>query len=211
MATLILEGYLLGWLVAWPPGPINAEMLRRVARRGFLAGWLVGLGACAGDFLWALLVGIGAGLLAGPGVTLGLGVASVLLLLFLGGLFLRTGVRDWRLVTAGVEPTAPARALLEGGRGGFVLGLMMALLSPWNLGFWLAVMGQQAAGSGLDAASALVLACAVVSGALSWTLLYCGALQLGARWMTPRFQALAQIVTGVLLLAFAARTILRLV
>ena len=27
-ATLV-NGFVLGWSVAWPPGPVNAEMLRR--------------------------------------------------------------------------------------------------------------------------------------------------------------------------------------
>lgn len=210
MLAIILEGYLLGWLVAWPPGPINTEMLRRVVRRGFLAGWVVGLGACVGDFGWALLVGMGAGALAGPSATLILGLLSVVLLGLLGGMFLRSGWRDWQAVRAGTFGGAgPARGL-DTRRGGFLLGLGMALMSPWNMAFWLAVMGQQAAGSGLTAGGAFILALAVIAGALTWTVLYCAALKVGARWMTPRFQVLTQMVTGLLLWAFAFRTIARL-
>jgi len=39
-----------GWSVAWPPGPINAEMIRRCLLpkkpgRQFLVAWPIGLGA----------------------------------------------------------------------------------------------------------------------------------------------------------------------
>ena len=60
LATLA-SGLLLGWSVAWPPGPINAEMIRRALARGFWPAYSVGLGACSGDFLWALGVALGAG------------------------------------------------------------------------------------------------------------------------------------------------------
>ena len=64
----IVNGLILGWSVAWPPGPINAEMIRRalISHKqggGFWAAWQIGLGACSGDFLWALGVAAGAGAL----------------------------------------------------------------------------------------------------------------------------------------------------
>jgi threonine/homoserine/homoserine lactone efflux protein len=48
---LIGKGFLLGWSVAWPPGPINSEMIRRGLSRGFCTAYAVGLGACSADFL----------------------------------------------------------------------------------------------------------------------------------------------------------------
>ena len=35
LTPLVLEGFLFGWSVAWPPGPINAEIVRRGLARGF--------------------------------------------------------------------------------------------------------------------------------------------------------------------------------
>ena len=85
LLSLVLKGYLLGWSVAWPPGPINAEMIRRGLTRGFWSAWAVGLGACTGDFGWALAVALGAGALLNslPGLRPVLGVVSIALLLFL--------------------------------------------------------------------------------------------------------------------------------
>ena len=104
-------------------------------------------------------------------------------------------------------PGPPAQ---DGARGGWIVGFTLALSSPWNLAFWLAVMGQQAA-AGADAGRALVVAGAVIGGALTWTVLLCSAVHLGARVATPAWQVATQAGTGVLMLFFAARTLLRLV
>src|SRR3989442_10687038 len=85
--SMLLSGFVLGWSVAWPPGPVNAEMIRRglLPREqggGFWATWRVGLGACTGDFLWALSVAAGAGaLLNKPNARVVLGIISLALLL----------------------------------------------------------------------------------------------------------------------------------
>src|SRR6266403_5999207 len=57
----LANGYILGWSVAWPPGPINAKMIRRGLLPkdrggGFWSAWPIGLGACSGDFLFSLFV-----------------------------------------------------------------------------------------------------------------------------------------------------------
>jgi threonine/homoserine/homoserine lactone efflux protein len=208
MLPLVRDGFLLGWSVAWPPGPINAEMIRRALARGFWNAWMVGLGAVSGDFLWALAVGFGASRLATiPGVTIVLGSVSIVLLVALAVLFLRGALASWH-ARRGDAPT-PAASLSDGARGGWLLGFTLALSSPWNLAFWFAVMGQQAA-SGVDPAQALVVACSVIAGALTWTVMLCGAVHFGARFATPAWNIATQAVTGVLMLFFAARTLVRL-
>ena len=39
------RGILLGWGVAVPLGPVNVEIARRTLRRGFRAGFFLGMGA----------------------------------------------------------------------------------------------------------------------------------------------------------------------
>src|SRR5450755_2250013 len=129
-ATLI-NGFVLGWSVAWPPGPVNAEMLRRsvIPRSqggGFWAAWQLGLGACTGDFLWALAVMTGAGaLLNTHGVRQVLAVVSFLLLLFLAGMFALgawQSVRSLRSQTpSGRDPSTNGRQMTV--RRGYLLGL----------------------------------------------------------------------------------------
>ena len=207
----IVNGLVLGWSVAWPPGPVNAEMIRRALLPrgeggGFWAAWQLGLGACTGDFIWALGVAAGAGaLLASPRLHLALGVISFLLLLFLAFNFTRGA---WQVAHA--HRAVIDRPLRRSSPGrGYFLGLILALTSPWNIGFWFAVVGGQgAAQEHATFLGSLTLAAAVVSGALAWTIVLCTALKLGARiFARPAWQVGTQAVSALVMLFFAARLV----
>jgi threonine/homoserine/homoserine lactone efflux protein len=203
----LVEGFVLGWSVAWPPGPINAEIIRRALAKGFAPAFAVALGASSGDALWALLTAAGAGLvLDGTWARPLLGAVSTALLLALAFVFLRGA---WRGLRA--DPSAaPAPGRFDDGRAGYALGLGMALSSPWNLGFWVAVMGRpELVQRGLGAS--LVVAGAVVLGALSWCLIVTGvATVLRVRVAGPWWEVGAKGVTGLLMLGFAIRGAMRL-
>ena len=205
LATLAGYGFLLGWSVAWPPGPINAEMIRRGFAAGFRPAAAVGLGACSGDALWAVVVMTGVGLLIGPALRVALGIASRALLLILAGLFLAAAWRAWR--ERGAPAAMPSR--IAATRRGYLLGLGMALSSPWNLAFWLAVMGRpQSLDAGL--AGALTVAGAVLLGAGAWVLVLCGIvvrlhLRLANGFWGRLWRLVADSLTGILMLGFAAQ------
>lgn len=219
----IVNGLVLGWSVAWPPGPINAEMIRRALLPrgqggGFWPAWQLGIGACTGDFLWALGVAAGAGaLLASPRLHLALGVISFLLLLFLAFVFARGAWRSWQASVGGAfGPRSAGRAPFHAGAKapstlsrGYFLGLTLALTSPWNVGFWFAVVGGQGAAQNHSTFFAsLLLAAAVVSGAIAWTIVLCTALKLGARiFARPAWQIGTQAVSALVMLFFAARLV----
>jgi threonine/homoserine/homoserine lactone efflux protein len=216
-ATLF-NGFVLGWSVAWPPGPINAEMLRRTLLPpsrggGFWAAWQLGLGACTGDFLWALAVMAGAGtLLNSPRVRLVLGVVSFVLLLLLAAMFARNAWRSVRSVTAPDNESEDQDPLSRNKYGGYLLGLTIALTSPWNLGFWLAVIGgQQSVTRDASFQNSLAFATSVVLGATVWTLVFSIAIKQGARiFARPAWQAATQAITSLLMLFFAAKLLLTL-
>jgi threonine/homoserine/homoserine lactone efflux protein len=208
---LLGYGFLLGWSVAWPPGPINAEIVRRGLGRGFLPAFGLGLGACTGDALWAVAVVLGAGaLFAGATARLALGILSVLLLLALAVLFLRGALRRLVARRRGEEATAVSHGRFEGTRAGYLLGLTMALGSPWNVAFWLAVIGRpETAQKGV--AASLIVAAAVILGAAAWCLLFCSAVVLlRLRFQSLAWEVAAQGLTGLLMLYFAIRSIVRL-
>jgi len=209
----IVNGLILGWSVAWPPGPINAEVIRRALipheqGGGFWAAWQLGLGACSGDFLWALGVAAGAGaLLASPTLHLALGVISFLLLLFLACNFARGA---WRTAQTHLQAAATEETMKQPvASGGYLLGLILALTSPWNVGFWFAVIGGQGATqTQATFLSSVTLAAAVVSGAIAWTIVLCTALKLGARiFARPAWQIGTQAVSALVMLFFAGRLI----
>jgi threonine/homoserine/homoserine lactone efflux protein len=213
--SIFLNGFVLGWSVAWPPGPVNAEMIRRglLPREqgdGFWETWRVGLGACTGDFVWAFAVAAGAGaLLNRPGVRNILGSISLVLLLVLAVVFSRAA---WKTSRRGKGPNG--LGLTEQGRaqGGYWLGFLFVLSSPWNIGFWLAVVGsQQTVMATPPFWNSLMLASAVVLGALTWTIVLCIAVRLGARiFARPMWQVLTQALTAAVMLYFAAKLALQL-
>ena len=92
---------------------------------------------------------------------------------------------------------------------GYLLGLILALTSPWNVGFWFAVVGGQgAAQQYASLLSSLTLAAAVVSGAVAWTIVLCIALKLGARiFARPGWQIGTQVVSALVMLFFAVRLV----
>jgi len=209
LAALVGQGLLLGWSVAWPPGPVNAEMIRRGLAGRTGSAVALGLGASSGDFVWAIAIALGAGSVASlPGVRPALGAISFALLLVLAWTFLSGAWRRWRASRGGgAVPAAPGR--LESARGGYLLGAGMALSSPWNVAFWLAVIGQQA-GASLSLGRSFVLAGAVVTAAVAWTFFLCAGVRLGARFATPAWEIGTSAATGALMLWFAARLAARL-
>jgi threonine/homoserine/homoserine lactone efflux protein len=202
-------GFVLGWSVAWPPGPINAEIMRRGLARGFWPGFSVGLGASSGDAVWAIAVVLGAGVLfASAGARFGLALLSTVLLIVLAAIYLRgawQGIGPWR---AGMAVSAPGRT--DGGRGGYLLGLGLALSSPWNIAFWLAVIGRpEILQSG--PAAALIVAAAVLLGTNLWVLLLTSVVVvLRVRLASAAWDVIAKGATGLLMLAFAIDGVRRL-
>lgn len=209
--STLANGFVLGWSVAWPPGPINTEMIRRglLPRErggGFWAAWPLGLGACCGDFLWAFGVSLGAGALLGSvHVRRALAVVSLILLLYLATRF---AIGAWRIYQTHRTAAAETDTLQSKTRSGFLLGFLLVLISPWNIGFWLAVIGSQprpAAGMW----PSLTTAMSVVFGAFTFSVVLCLAVKFGARiFAQPEWQIATQALTTVVMLWFAVRLLM---
>lgn len=210
-----LNGFILGWSVAWPPGPINAEMIRRSlvprsAGGGFWSAWPLGLGACCGDFCWALGVSAGAGALMNtPKIRFALGIFSFVLLLVLAASYGSKAWREFRHHRAS-GLTSELQGQRSGRSRGFFLGFTLALMSPFNIGFWLAVVGSQQ-GTSHAFMNSLVLAGSVVLGAIAWSLVLCVAVRQGARvFARPSWQIFTQTLTAAVMIYFAVRLALQL-
>ena len=219
MGATLLNGFILGWSVAWPPGPVNGEIIRRsvlpsARGGGFWPAFSIGLGACSGDFLWALSVAAGAGALMNtPRVRTILGCISLALLLFLAFTFLRNAwktAREPNTSTATEDLDEPSAITTRRRTSrGYLLGFTLAITSPWNIGFWLAVIGsQQNAVLGRTFAGSLLLAGSVVLGAGSWGLVLCLAVRQGARlFARSAWQIATQLLTAAVMLYFAGKVI----
>ncbi len=106
----------------------------------------------------------------------------------------------------------PSNGRISRARGSYFLGFTLAITSPWNIGFWFAVIGSQH-GDDLHRTfvSSLALAAAVVFGAATWGLVLCIAARGGARFFgRPGWQVTTQSLTAVVMLLFAAKLLLQL-
>jgi len=210
MMSILFNGFVLGWSVAWPPGPVNAEMIRRGLSShdrggGFWSTWQIGLGACTSDFIWALGVSLGAGaFLNSASIRRALALVSLALLFGLAATFARSAWQIYRSHRSS-EASIPSD---QRKRRGYWLGLFFALSSPWNIGFWFAVIGSQTTQiAGLQ--RSLALAASVVLGAVSWILVLCTALKFGAHiFSRPQWQIMTEALTCVVMLWFAMRLFL---
>jgi threonine/homoserine/homoserine lactone efflux protein len=210
LLPLAALGFALGWSVAWPPGPINAEIVRRGLAQGFWSAYGVGLGAASGDACWAVATVVGTGMLLGSErARFGLSVVSTLLLLSLAVLYLRGAWHGFARRRTGAVPVVAGR--FAGGRGGYLLGLGLALSSPWNIAFWLAVVGRPEILRG-GLAAALVIAGAVLLATNAWVVLLCSAVVvLRLRFAGAAWDVIASGATGLLMLGFAIDGVRRLI
>lgn len=209
LGSLCFTGFLLGWSVAWPPGPVNAEIVRRGLARGFWAAYGMALGGCTGDAMWAVLVAFGSGAVLGSETASSvLRTASTVLLVFLAGHYLYGAWRSSARLRAGTGVSHERPARFDRAGFGFLLGLGLTLTSPWSIAFWLAVMGRsEVAAYGLT--GALVFALSVIVGAATWALiLSLTVVVLRSRFNSPRWDVITKAGTGLLLLYFAVRAIL---
>ena len=203
--ALAATGFALGWNVAWVPGPINAEILRRGSQRGFAAAFVVGAGASGGDFCWALGISLGAGALASsPGVRTGLAGLSAALLAGLAAHLLRGAWRSLGAARRG-EAAPAGSAVFESGRGGLLLGFLAAVTSPFNMAFWLGAVGRLA-GEGATTGAALLFAASVVAGAISWCVVLSAASRFGARLPGAATDAALRALAAGFLLVLGGRT-----
>jgi len=183
---------------------IRRGLLPKDRGGGFWSAWPIGLGACTGDFIWAFGVSVGAGaLLNSVEIRRVLAIVSLALLLFLA---VRFAIGAWKIYRAhrSVEFQAPKSER----RGGFLFGLFVVLMSPWNVGFWLAVIGSQPAQSA-SVRQSLAIAVAVVLGALTWGVVLCTAFKFGAQIFShPNWQVATEAIAAAVMLWFAIRLLL---
>ena len=57
--AIFIKGIIIGLLVSAPLGPIGIMCIQRTLNRGYMAGFISGLGAAAADIIFALIAGFG--------------------------------------------------------------------------------------------------------------------------------------------------------
>jgi threonine/homoserine/homoserine lactone efflux protein len=132
-----------------------------------------------------------------------LGLLSVSLLLILAFTFLRGA---WR----SLKGEAAASARFDSHRASYILGLTLALTSPWNIAFWLAAIGRPEM-SAQGAAALLTVIAGVVTAVLLWGFIWSAiVLTLRATASGRVWDVAVKALTGALMLYFALTSIARL-
>ena len=196
MATVLLTGFGLGFLVAAQVGPIWLLCARTALRGGLAAALGVGLGAAIVDTAYACLGVAGAArLLQVPGLRLAFGLAGAGVLLFLGA---RTLWSAWRIRAGGEldgEVSSPLRALRT--------SLVATASNPLTIATWAAIFAAAAAaGVVRSAPGAAALVAGVGVGSMSWFSILSAGMWAVRRRLGPTGLGVADALAGAGLLGF---------
>jgi threonine/homoserine/homoserine lactone efflux protein len=199
MASVLLRGFALGFVIAASPGPIFFLCLRRTLARGWLAGFVSGFGVATADGFYAALAafGIGAVTTALVGERRWLALIGGAVLVLLG---LRT-VLDRR--PKALEP-APASS----GTGlawAYLSTLGLTIANPSTIISFAALVASLGLGIGGGLLPPALLVLGVFAGSVTWWCVLAG-LGAGLRArLTPRvvggintFSGLAIVALGLL-------------
>jgi threonine/homoserine/homoserine lactone efflux protein len=168
--SLIVRGFILGFAIAAPVGPIGLLCIQRTLNQGQLVGLASGLGAATADAFY--------GAVAAFGLTL---VSAFLIeqqfwLALVGGLFLcYLGVRTF--LASPAERAANSEA--KGIGGAYMSTFLLTITNPMTILAFVAIF----AGAGLAAAGGTALAAAwmvvgVFLGSAAWWFLLSGGVSL---------------------------------
>ena len=195
--TLLIRGFVLGFTIAAAVGPISLLCIRRTLAEGRAVGLASGLGVATADATY--------GAIAAFGLT---AITSLLVewhraLALVGGIFLLW--LAWRTFTAvpgeaAHELDRPRRGL----PGAYLSTLALTLTNPMTILSFAALfagLGLGAAGSGRATAVWLVLG--VFAGSASWWVVLVGLVGLLRSRITPLWLRRVNIVSGLLIGAFA--------
>ena len=197
MAGLLVRGFVLGFAIAASPGPIFFLCLRRTFLRGWLAGFVSGLGVATADGFYAAIAVFGiaavASVLAGGARWLGL--AGGVALIVLG---LRSAMERTSGVTTSQAPTGRGLAWAYAS----TLGLTIA--NPATIVSFLALAATLGAGLRGGFAPPATVVAGVALGSASWWCLLAGlAASLRTR-VTPSVTRAIGVVSGLAIAALGA-------
>jgi threonine/homoserine/homoserine lactone efflux protein len=193
--TFVLRGWLIGFAIAAPVGPIGVLCIRRTLADGRLVGFLSGIGAATADSVY--------GAIAAFGLT---ALQDVLLrqqvwLRVAGGLFLiYLGVRTFFAAPS-------ARAAQASGRGGllgaYLSTLGLTLTNPATiLAFLVIFAGFRLGETTNNYRGAAFMVAGVFLGSASWWLLLSGLVGLLRERFTAAWMAWVNRLAGAVIFAF---------
>lgn len=138
----LLTYFILGVSLAAPIGPVKATLLNTGIKNGFFHAWFFGLGAIATDILYMLMVYFGVGqFIDNPFMKTFLWSFGFFVLMY-------TGIENLLTIHT-ISMDSKFRKVIRL-RHSFLSGLLVALLNPLTILFWLGIYGSILVGGGGD-------------------------------------------------------------
>jgi threonine/homoserine/homoserine lactone efflux protein len=199
---LFFNGFLLGFSIAAPVGPIGVLCIRRTLADGRLTGFLSGLGAATADMFYGALAAFGL-----TAVT-SLLVGAQFWLRAVGGLFLLyLGIRT--LFAKPASQSAQARG--SGRLGAYASTFALTLANPMTilsfLGMFSAILPAETA---LSTSASLSIVAGVFLGSATWWLTLSGLVGLLRERFTPAWMRWVNRISGLLIAGFSVKILAEL-
>ena len=194
------RGILLGLAVAAPVGPMSLLCMQQTLARGFLAGFVAGLGVATADAVYGTVAALG--LVAVTDVLVG----QQTWLRLLGGvamIYLGVGAARARPATAkeaGVGGMGVARS--------YAATFGLTLMNPSTILSFVALFAGLGLGAGeTEAAAPLALVAGVFAGSAQWWLLVTGGIAFARSRVSLRVQRIINVAAGLALIVFGVLAI----
>ena len=195
---LFLRGLAIGFAIAFALGPIGLLVIRRTIERGWVLGFLSGIGVATADATYGAIAAFGltavTELLVGVDRALGLIGGTVLLVI---------AVRSLRQTLATTDaPTARAeRGRFDSPLGAWASMVALTLTNPATILSFGALFASIGAGTG-GPAGAMSVVLGVFAGSVAWWAALTGAVAVLRARLTPRIIRWLNIASALLIGAF---------
>ena len=198
--SLFIRGFVIGFSIAAPVGPIGVLCIRRTLADGQISGLVSGLGAATADAMYGCVAGFGLTFISS------LFIGQQMWLRLFGGLFLfYLGIKTLLSIPAEKEANIGQGGLF----GSYVSTFLLTVTNPLTILSFAAIFaGLGLANTNGNYASALILVSGVFLGSATWWLFLSGGVGLfrdkfstkGLLWVN-RISGLIITVFGVVALA----------
>ena len=202
------EGVLAGYGIAIPVGAIAILIVDMGLRRGFPSGFMAGAGAATADFIYALLAVVAGATLAlalAP-YTLGLRIASAIVLLLLGGYGLW---QAWQ-----IDDQQVGKITTENNQGLariYLRFLGLTILNPLTIAYFGALILGRDAGATVTTLDRALFVLGAALASLSWQTLLAGLGSLANQRLSPRFQRITSIAGNLVVITLGLRIVATIV
>jgi len=194
---LFLLGAALAFSINIELGVVNVMIVRTAIDRGALPAFLIGLGSCIGDLIWACAGALGVSvLLSWPPAAYALWLGGSGVLCWFAAAALRDAVRG-----GSIDESSPLRR--ANGAGAIALGLGVALSSPTLILWTATVGGSVVASQAEDLAGFVPFISGFGAAAVAHSAVLAGVVGATRRFTGPRTIRAVSLISALMFAGFA--------